>query len=306
MKLALRACQSKLLTRSDRMAPVTANPAGMITSNGVYGIPVYERLEARGVAVKRVEPGTLKMIAGRKTEVLDGQGIEQRHTFGLLSGSCRPDDQICVLRSSMRQRDMQVRYASQPIPHRQKALMPMNGPRHHVIDDLTGLTGMRVIAAILAGERDPQQLARLRHERCDRPGHASLADGEALLLVAVCVPREHEDGGAADQWPHAQKRQPGGQDVRLAAYALARAQTALGAFSRRLKARLGPAKALTATAHQLAKIVSNMLRYGKADVDRGAAYDEQPYRERVLKNLKPRAKQMGFELVPVHIPSVAD
>ncbi len=94
--------------------------------------------------------------------------------------------------------------------------------------------------------------------------------------------------------------------VRLAAYALARAQTALGAFYRRLKARLGPAKALTATAHQLAQIVSNMLRYGKADVDRGAAYDEQPYRERVLKNLKPRAKQMGFELVPVHISSVTD
>ena len=76
------------------MAPVTANLAGMITSPGVYGIPVYERVEARGVAVKRVEPGTLKMIAGRKTEVLDGQGIQQRHTFGLLSGSCRPDDQI--------------------------------------------------------------------------------------------------------------------------------------------------------------------------------------------------------------------
>ena len=92
------------------MAPVTANLAGMITSPGVYGIPVYERLEARGVAVKRVEPGTLKMIAGRKTEVLDGQGIQQRHTFGLLSGSCRTlTIRSRVLRSSMRQRDMQVR-----------------------------------------------------------------------------------------------------------------------------------------------------------------------------------------------------
>jgi transposase len=80
----------------------------------------------------------------------------------------------------------------------------------------------------------------------------------------------------------------------------------LGAFYRRLKARLGPAKALTATAHKLAQIVYHMLRYGKADVDRGAAYDEPPYRERVLQNLKRRAKPMGFELVPVRITSVAD
>ena len=93
---------------------------------------------------------------------------------------------------------------------------------------------------------------------------------------------------------------------RLAAYSLARSQTALGAFYRRLKARLGPAKALTSTAHKRAKIVYNRLRYGKAYVDRGAAYYEQQYRERVLKNLKRRAKPMGFELVPVRITSVAD
>jgi transposase len=93
--------------------------------------------------------------------------------------------------------------------------------------------------------------------------------------------------------------------VRLAAYSLTRSQTALGACYRRLKARLGPAKALTATAHQLAKIVYNRLRYGKAYVDRGAAYDDQPYRERVLKHLQRRAQQMGFERVPVSIPSAA-
>jgi transposase len=68
-------------------------------STGVYWIPVYERLEARGFTVKLVEPGTLKMIAGRKTDVLDCQWIQPLHTFGLLSGSFRPDDQICVLRS---------------------------------------------------------------------------------------------------------------------------------------------------------------------------------------------------------------
>jgi hypothetical protein len=93
--------------------------------------------------------------------------------------------------------------------------------------------------------------------------------------------------------------------LRLAADSLTRSPTAVGAFYRRLKARLGPAKALTATAHKLAKIVYNMLRYGKAYVDRGAAYYEQQYRERVLKNLKRRAQQMGFELVPVSITSAA-
>jgi transposase len=92
---------------------------------------------------------------------------------------------------------------------------------------------------------------------------------------------------------------------RLAAYSLTRSQTAWGAFYRRLKARLEPAKALTATAHQLAKIVSNRLRYGQAYVDRGAAYDDQPYRERVRKHLQRRAQQMGFELVPVRLTSAA-
>ena len=112
-------CTAHLIALADWLEPCGIGTVAM-ESTGVYGIPVYERLEARGVAVKRVQPGTLKMIAGRKTEVLDGQGIQQRHTFGLLSGSCRPDDQICVLRSSMRQRDMQVRYPAKPKPIPQK------------------------------------------------------------------------------------------------------------------------------------------------------------------------------------------
>jgi transposase len=116
--------------------------------------------------VKLVEPGKLKRIAGRTTDVLACQWSQPLHPFGLLSGSCRPDDQSCVLRSSMRQRDLLVRYASQHIQHRQKARMQMNVPLHHVIDDITGLTALRVIEAILAGERDPPQLARLRHARC--------------------------------------------------------------------------------------------------------------------------------------------
>jgi transposase len=79
----------------------------------------------------------------------------------------------------------------------------------------------------------------------------------------------------------------------------------LGAFYRRLKARLGPAKALTATAHKLAQIVYSRLKYGKAYVDRGVEYYEQPYRARMIKNLTRRAKQLGFELVPVTVTPAA-
>jgi len=96
------------------------------------------------------------------------------------------------------------------------------------------------------------------------------------------------------------------RSVRLAASSLARSQTALGAFSRRLKARLGPAKALTATAHTRATIVDHRRRDGKASVDRGAAYEAQPYRARVRKHLTRRAQHLGFELVPVRLTSVAD
>jgi transposase len=145
-------------------------------STGVYWIPLYELLEARGFTVKLVEPGKLKMIAGRKTDVLDSQWIQQWHTFGLLQGSFRPDDQICVLRSYMRQRDMLVRYAAQHIQHMQKALEQMNVKLVEVIDDITGVTGTRIIEAILAGERDPQTLARLRHERCQH-------DAETIALA---------------------------------------------------------------------------------------------------------------------------
>jgi hypothetical protein len=123
--------------------------------------------------------------------------------------------------------------------------------------------------------------------------------------VAVFVPREQEDGGRLISGRTRKNASRAARIFRLAAYSLARSQTALGAFYRRLKARLGPAKALTAMAHKLAKIVYHMLRYGKAYVDRGAAYYEQQYRERVLKNLQRRAKQMGFELVPVSSTSVA-
>src|SRR5262249_20055935 len=87
-------------------------------------------------------------------------------TFGLLAGAFRPDDQICVLRSYLRQRAMLVTYAGQHVQHLQKALVQMNLQLSVVLDDITGATGMKIIRAVLAGERDPQRLAALRHGKC--------------------------------------------------------------------------------------------------------------------------------------------
>lgn len=135
-------------------------------STGVYWIPVFQVLEERGFEVKLVDARQLKRVPGRKSDVLDCQWQQQLHTFGLLAGAFRPDDQVCVLRSYMRQRAMLVSYASQHVQHMQKALVQMNLQLQHVIEDITGATGMRIIRAILSGERNPQRLAALRDRRC--------------------------------------------------------------------------------------------------------------------------------------------
>src|SRR5262249_38950104 len=116
------------------------DPVAM-ASTGVYWIPLFEIREARGVQVSLVDPGKIKNAPGRKTDVVDGQWIQHLHSVRLWSASLRPDDDICILRSSMRQRDMRVRYAAQHVQHMPKALMEMHGQLPHVIADITGLTG---------------------------------------------------------------------------------------------------------------------------------------------------------------------
>ncbi len=138
-------------------------------STGVYWIPLFELLESRGFDVKLVNSHHIKNVPGRKSDVVDCQWIQQLHSFGLLSGSFRPDEEICVLRAHLRQRDNLTRYASAHIQHMQKALNQMNIQLHHVVSDLTGVTGMKIIRAILAGERDPQVLASHRNHRCKHP-----------------------------------------------------------------------------------------------------------------------------------------
>ena len=135
-------------------------------STGVYWIPLFELLERHGFEVKLVDARHVKNVSGRKSDVLDCQWIQQLHTFGLLAGAFRPPDEICVLRSYLRQREMLTQSASMHIQHMQKALQQMNLLLHNVVSDITGVTGMKIIKAILAGERDPRVLARNRDERC--------------------------------------------------------------------------------------------------------------------------------------------
>lgn len=137
-------------------------------STGVYWIPLFQILETRGFEVKLVNAHHVKTLPGRKTDVLDCQWLQQLHSYGLLSASFRPEDQICVLRSYIRQRDNLVRSACVHIHRMQKALTEMNVQLHQVVSDITGTTGMAIVRAIVAGEQEPHKLALLRHSRSRR------------------------------------------------------------------------------------------------------------------------------------------
>lgn len=131
-------------------------------STGVYWIPLYQILEDYGFAVKLVNARHVKHVPGRKSDVQDCQWLQQLESFGLLSGSFRPEAKICILRSYMRQRQMLISNASRHIQQMQKALTQMNLKLHQVISDLSGQTGMRIVRAILQGERDRLKLAALK------------------------------------------------------------------------------------------------------------------------------------------------
>ena len=135
----------------------------------VYWIPIFELLDARGFAVFLVNARDAKHVPGRKTDVSDAQWLQRLHSFGLLRASFRPKGQIAELRAYLRQRERLLEYGASHIQHMQKALTEMNVQLHHVVTDITGVTGLRIIRAILGGERDPAVLARLRDSRVATP-----------------------------------------------------------------------------------------------------------------------------------------
>jgi transposase len=375
-------------------------------STGGYWIPLFELLEARGFAVVLADAREVQRAPGRpKTEVQDCQWLQRLHTYGLLAAAFRPPEQICVLRSYLRQRAMLVTYASQHSQHMQKALTQMNLKLQHVVSDVTRVTGMAIRKAILTGERDSSALARLRDRHCqhreaeiaralqgngraehrfalpqavelyefyhrqiaecdrqielqlhtlaDQSGgkpvpaaprkpkrrrnehhfdaHLPLFRATGVDLTAIEGINEHtalvllsEIGTDMSRWPTekhfaawlglcplhkisggkvlSRKVRPSANRaavaLRLAASCLHHSQSALGAFFRRLKARLGTPKAVVATAHKLARLVYRLLKHGEAYVTQGMTEYEQSYRERVVQSLARKAKALGYKLLP--------
>ena len=140
-------------------------------STGVYWIPIYEILEARGLNVNLINAQHIKNVPGKKTDVLDCQWIQKLHTYGLLQASFRPDEQMVALRSYLRHRDNLIRDRSAHIQRMQKALHQMNLQLTNVISDITGQTGLQIMRAIVAGEHDPVKLAQYRDPHCHSSEH---------------------------------------------------------------------------------------------------------------------------------------
>jgi transposase len=146
-------------------------------STGVYWVSLYQKLEEAGFEVLLVDAHQAKHVPGRKSDVQDCQWLQQLHCYGLLRAAFRPEDSICRLRSLQRHRKSLVEYAGMWIQHIQKALNEMNLHLHHVLSDISGQSGLAILDAILAGERDPRKLASLAHYRV----HKSQAQIEAAL-----------------------------------------------------------------------------------------------------------------------------
>lgn len=373
-------------------------------STGVYWIPLYELLEQRGFQMNLVDARQVKNLPGRsKTDVLDCQWIQELHSFGLLNAAFRPSEEICELRTYVRQRNILIQESAKQMLYMQKSLTQMNVKLQHVVTDIGGLTGMKIIRAIVNGERNPKILAQYRDGRCKQ----SLNTIESALVgnyrsehlfslkqsleIYDFYQRKIEDCDQtiekkllkfSDNIMQSEKEEPikrrpsknaphfdltqqmnriigvdlgevpginsltiltligeigldmtrwksanhfaswmglspgnrvsGGKRLsgktkpsanraatalRIAANTLHHSQTALGAYLRRLKSRLGAPKAITATAHKLAKIIYHMLRYGIRFKEMGQEYYEQQYKDRLLRNLKTKAESLGFELV---------
>jgi transposase len=381
-------------------------------STGVYWVALYEVLESCGFEVCLVNARQAKNLPGRKTDVKDCQWLQQLHSYGLLTQSFRPQGEIIVLRRYLRHRETLVQEAGTCIQRMQKALTEMNVQLANVISDISGMTGLRILHAIVDGERDPQRLAGLRDwrikatekevaeslrgnwrdelifvleenlglygvyqeriGRCDarieqqlksmsakvagnpkpmpsprkgkRPhGNAPAFDLRSELFrvmgtdltqidgidVVTAQAILAETGADMSAWRTEKHfvswlglcpdhRISGGKVLkrgtrkvvsraatafRMAASTLRRSQSALGAKYRRLNSRLGPAKAITAMAHHLARLFYRMVKYGSEYVDHGMAVYESRFQEQRLKWLSRKAAELHLCLMPMQAPA---
>ena len=137
-------------------------------STGVYWIPLFEELERQGFECLLINSRSLRRVPGRKSDIQDAQWIQTLHSYGLLESSFRPQGELVVLRTLLRHRAQLLEHRSPHIQHMQKALLQMNVQLSQALSDVTGETGLTIIRAIVAGERDPQQLAALRDRNCKK------------------------------------------------------------------------------------------------------------------------------------------
>jgi len=159
-------CTVDLDALADWLIPCGVTTVAM-ASTGVDWMPVFALLEARGVQVLLIDPRQATRAPGRPTtDRLDCQWLQRLHAYGRLAGAFRPEDQVGVLRSALRHRQRLLTSAAHPMQHRHKALPQMPLTRTQGVSDLTGVTGMAILKAIVAGERDPQRLAKLRTPHC--------------------------------------------------------------------------------------------------------------------------------------------
>lgn len=137
-------------------------------STGVYWIPLFEELERQGFECLLISSRSLRRVAGRKSDIQDAQWIQTLHSYGLLESSFRPQAELVALRTLLRHRSQLLEHRSPHIQHVQKAMLQMNVQLSQALSDVTGETGLAIIRAIVAGERDPLKLAAFRDRNCKK------------------------------------------------------------------------------------------------------------------------------------------
>jgi len=137
-------------------------------STGVYWIPLFEVLENMDFKCLLISSRSLRRVPGRKSDIQDAQWIQTLHSYGLLESSFRPQADLVALRTLLRHRAQLLEHRAPHILHMQKAMLQMNVQLSQALSDITGETGMAIMRAIVAGERDPQKLAAFRDRNCKK------------------------------------------------------------------------------------------------------------------------------------------
>jgi transposase len=390
----------------------------VMESTGVYWIALFQKVEQAGIQVMLVNARDVKHLPGRKTDLKDCQWLQQLHSYGLLRGAFRPSDGICRMRSLMRHRGHLVGASAEQVQLMQKALQQMNVLLHHVVSDIDGETGLRILDAIVAGERDPERLVALRSDRIKRstPEQMEAAlrgdwRAEHLFVLRQSLeayrffqrqiqdcdlelqqvleelaaglpePMAESEVNEEDSTPKKQKKRKNlkignapqvdlrpslnrivgvdltgttginllsalilvseiGTDMsrwrdekafaswlglspdhkisggrilnnrtrpvanraatvlRLVSLALGKTETVFGHFYRRIRARAGAPKAITALARKVACLIYQLLKHKKPYVEPDLALYLERFERQRVQNLQRQAKTLGFKLVP--------